>query len=225
MGWRGNLLRRLLATRGQVIASLRGADARRDLQIVRRVRAQVPLLVPDATALMILACARAGVSLGGSMAEAGVYRGGTARLICEVKGTAALHLFDVFETLQGNALSSDSEAAEEVRRYFGSFHAHKSEVAELLAPYVGVQLHAGFFPDSARSLENERFSFVHLDLDLERGTSDALDFFYPRLLPGGFLLGDDYNADAVRRAFNRYFDGLPGRVIGLPWGQALVGKA
>ena len=35
------------------------------------------------------------------MAEAGVLAGGSARLICEGKGEAALHLFDVFETLQG----------------------------------------------------------------------------------------------------------------------------
>ncbi|MGH8543956.1 MAG: hypothetical protein ACREX3_10070, partial [Gammaproteobacteria bacterium] len=86
MGWRGNLVRHLLATRGQVVTGVRGADGRRDLQIIRRLQAQVPLLVPDAAALVILACARAAVSLGGSMAEAGVYRGGTARLICEVKG-------------------------------------------------------------------------------------------------------------------------------------------
>ncbi|MGH7462337.1 MAG: TylF/MycF/NovP-related O-methyltransferase [Longimicrobiales bacterium] len=225
MGWRGNLLRGFLATRGELIAGLSGADARRDLQLVRATRAQVPLLVQDAAALTILACARAAASLGGSMAEAGVYRGGTARLMCEIKGTAALHLFDVFETLQANALSADSETSQEVRGHFGSFHARQSDVAELLAPYSGVQIHAGYFPDSARPLENERFSFVHLDLDLERGTSDALEFFYPRLLPGGFLIGDDYNSDGVRRAFRQYFGGYPGRVIGLPWAQALAVKA
>lgn len=158
------------------------------------------------------------------MAEAGVYRGGTARLICEVKGAARLHLFDVFETLQAPA-PSDSEAAREISGYFGPFHARESQVAELLAPYDCVALHAGCFPDTARVLDDERFSFVHLDLDLESGTSDALEFFYPRLLPGGFLIGDDYNMAGVRRAFDRYFSGTPGRVIALPWNQALAAKA
>src|SRR5262245_52535528 len=222
MGWRGNLLRAFFARRGQVLAAMSGAQARRDLDIVRAVRARVPVWVPDAAALMILACVRSAASLGASMAEVGVYRGGTARLICELKGTAALHLFDVFETLQSGATS---EIAAEVKGYFGSVHARQSEVAELLAPYDRVELHAGVFPDTARNLENERFSFVHLDLDLERGTSDALEFFYPRLLAGGFLLGDDYNLAGVRRAFDRYFDGAPGRLIALPWNQALVTKA
>src|SRR5262245_5063932 len=120
MGWRGNLFRSFFATPGLVLAGLSGAEAPRDLQIIRSTRAQVPLRVQDSAALMILAGARAAVSLGGSMAEAGVYRGGTARLICEVKGTAELHLFDVFDALQAIAVSSDSKATQEVRRYFGS---------------------------------------------------------------------------------------------------------
>jgi O-methyltransferase len=224
MGWRGSLLRRALATRGLVVAGLSGAAARRDFEIVRRVRREVPLLVHDTSALMLLACAKAAASLGGSMAEAGVYRGGTARLICEVKGSATLHLFDVFDTLHTNAMSSGSDAADEVRSYFGSFHALASDVRKLFAHETDVRLHPGVFPDSARSLDSERYSFVHLDLDLERGTFDALEYFYPRLLPGAFLIGDDYNMVGVRRAFERYFEGLPGRVVGLPWGQALVTK-
>src|ERR1035437_2891958 len=37
------------------------------------------------------------VTLGGDIAEVGVFRGGSAKLICEVKGSARLHLFDTFE--------------------------------------------------------------------------------------------------------------------------------
>ena len=224
MGWRGSLLRRALATRGLVVAGLSGAAAHRDFEIIRGIRDRVPLLVPDTSALILLACARAAAALGGSMAEAGVYRGGTARLICEVKGSATLHLFDVFDSLHTNAPSPGSDAAE-IREYFGSFHAAESDVRKLFADDADVQLHSGVFPNSARSLEGEHYSFVHLDLDLERGTFDALEYFYPRLLPGGFLIGDDYNMVGVRRAFERYFEGLPGRVVALPWGQALVTKA
>jgi len=223
MGWRGSLLRRALATRGLVVAGLSGSAAHHDFEIVRGVRDQVPLLVQDTSALMLLACARAAASLGGSMAEAGVYRGGTARLICEVKGSATLHLFDVFDSLHTNAPSPG--AAEEIRDYFGAFHAPAAEVRKLFARDTDVQIHPGVFPDSARSLDGERYSFVHLDLDLERGTFDALEYFYPRLIPGGILIGDDYTLAGVRRAFDRYFEDLPGRVVSLPWAQALVTKA
>lgn len=35
----------------------------------------------------------------GALAEVGVFRGGTARVICEAKGERTLHLFDTFEGL------------------------------------------------------------------------------------------------------------------------------
>ncbi len=35
----------------------------------------------------------------GELAEVGVYKGGSAKLICEAKGNSILHLFDTFEGL------------------------------------------------------------------------------------------------------------------------------
>ena len=37
--------------------------------------------------------------LAGDIAEIGVYKGGTAKLICELKGNKNLYLFDTFEGL------------------------------------------------------------------------------------------------------------------------------
>jgi hypothetical protein len=155
-----------------------------------------------------------------------VFAGGTARLICEAKGDAPLHLFDVFETLQtASASATVSEREVELRRHFGKVASSQAEVERLLSPYPAVHFHAGIFPDSARGLGNERFSFIHLDLDLEPSTRDALDFFYPRLLPGGIIVGDDYHDPGVRLAFDAYLAGQPDTMIALPWGQVLVVKA
>ncbi len=90
--------------------------------------------------------------------------------------------------------------------------------------YPTVYLHPGVFPASARPVTHERFSFVHVDLDLEESTYDALEFFHPRLLPGGIIVGDDYNDDGVQHAFNRYFRGHADPLIPMPWGQVLVTK-
>jgi hypothetical protein len=223
---KGRLLRGLLARRGAAIVHMAGPAERRDLAIVRETQALAPLLMQDAAALQLMACARAAARLGGTMAEAGVFAGATARLVCEVKGDAPLRLFDVFETLQTDAAASPGTGrAAELRRHFGAVHAERAGVERLLAPYPNVHLHSGIFPDSARGLEDERFSFVHVDLDLEPSTRDALEFFHPRLLPGGILVGDDYADPGVRRVFDAYFAGRPDTVIGLPWGQAVVVKA
>lgn len=173
MGLKGKLLRSFLASRGEIIVGLMGRAPREDLRIVGDTRALAPLLVQDAAALLILSCGRHASRLGAAMAEVGVYMGGTARLICEVKGEAALHLFDVFESLQEPSQVADTDRARELRTH---------------------------------------------------GTHDALEFFHPRLVPGGVIVGDDCNDTGVRRAFDRFFAGRPDPVIAMPWGQALVVK-
>jgi hypothetical protein len=215
------VVRALLARRGATLVHVVGAEAQRDLTLIRETHGLVPLLMQDAAALQILAAVRAARALGGAMAEAGVFAGGSARLICEAKGDAPLHLFDVFETLQGG-VGRDAARADEVFDHFGSAHVPRADVVGLLAPYAGVHVHAGVFPDSARGLEAERFSFVHLDLDLESSTGDALAFFHPRMVPGGIIIGDDYQWHGVRRAFDEYFRDRPDTRIELPWGQVMV---
>jgi len=93
----------LLARRGIAAVNMAGSDAMEDLELVRRVRNCTPLLLGDVPALQLLACVRATSNVPGVLAEAGVFAGGSARLFCEVKGERALHLFDVFETLQGKS--------------------------------------------------------------------------------------------------------------------------
>ncbi len=202
-----------------------GPEARRDLAIVRETRKRAAMLVQDAAAYQIMACARAASRLNGTMAEVGVFAGGTARLICEVKGERSLHLFDVFETLQGRTdAARETRRADELRQRFGELHTVRAEVERLLASYPAVYFHGGVFPDSAQGLDAEIFSFVHLDVDLEPSTREALEFFHPRLLAGGILIGDDYNDGGVRRAFDDYFSGRPDTIVALPWGQAIVIK-
>jgi O-methyltransferase len=224
--WKARAVRALLARRGATLVRMVGPDALGDLALVRETHGLVPLLMQDVAALQILACVRAARSLGGTMAEAGVFAGGSARLICAAKGDAPLRLFDVFESLQDGAHERDaSPRAGEVFGHFGATHVSRAAVERLLSPYAGVHLHAGVFPDSAKGLESERFSFVHLDVDLESSTRDALSFFHPRMLPGGIIVGDDYQWSGVRRAFDDYFRGRPDARVAFQWGQVLVVKA
>lgn len=217
-GARARTLRALFARRGTMLVNL-DAAGRADLATIQATRALVPLLMPDAAALQIMLCVRAATALGGAMAEAGVFMGGSARLICAAKGDAPLHLFDVFETLQQPAAEAEED---EVRRHFGALHGRQDQVARLLAGSGGSHFHPGMFPASARGLEGERFAFVHIDLDLPRGIADALDFFVPRMVPGGILLLDDYADAGVRGTVQAWFAGRRDTIVPLPWNQAMV---
>jgi hypothetical protein len=213
----GRLLRSVVARRGSIVAPL-SAGWQRELQLLRETRSKTQLLLTDPAALHILVCARAARRLHGAYAEAGVFKGGSARLICEEKGAAPLHLFDVFEMLQQGPIAG----AEQVREHFGSVHGRLTDTRQLLAAYSNVHFHPGLFPETTAALEDVRFSFVHLDLDLRDPTHAALEFFHPRLVAGGILIGDDYDDPAVRDCFDHWFEQRPDTIVELPWSQVMV---
>jgi predicted O-methyltransferase YrrM len=160
--------------------------------------------------------------LGEGIAEFGVYRGASARLLCDVKGERQFHLFDTFNGLPKTMPEIDTEHRQ------GDF-GDTSEIAvkKLLAKETGVHFHKGFFPDSASELEHLRFSFVHLDVDIYQSTMEGLKWFYPRLVQGGVLISHDYfwhGTLGVTQAFQDFFGGMNVPVIRLHEVQALVIK-
>jgi hypothetical protein len=159
--------------------------------------------------------------LPGDMAEVGVYRGGSARILCEVKGARRLHLFDTFEGIP--------DADTRVDRHHEGDYADTSvdRVRSYLQAFDGVLFYKGRFPDTARVLveQDTRFSFVHLDADVYESTRSALEFFVPRLVPGGILVSHDFRSiscPGVRRAFDEFFRDRPERVFELWDTQCLV---
>ena len=219
---RGRAARAFLARRGQLLVGL-DKQGREDLELIRETRAATHLLMQDAAALTILAWVRSAVKLDGDLAEAGVLAGGSARLICAAKGSAPLHLFDVFDTLRGHGTLTAQEQA--VREYFTGVESSLEQVQALLSPYAEVHFHPGLLPGAAEAVADRRFSFVHLDLDLAEGTAAALEFFYPRLVPGGVLIGDDYNLAPVRESFAAFLADKRVAYAAMPWGQVVVVKS
>jgi O-methyltransferase len=213
----GQTLRRIAGSRGSIVAPL-SPDWQRERYIIRETRSKTRLLLSDPAALHLMACARAARLLPGAFAEAGVFKGGSARLICEEKGEAPLHLFDVFEGLQGHPVAG----GEEVQRHFGRTHGTFAEVRRLLVSYPDVHIHAGLFPETTAGLDQLRFSFVHLDLDLPGPTLAALEFFHPRLVAGGILILDDYCDRYIKPCVDAWFATRADTLIELPWSQLMV---
>lgn len=62
-------------------------------------------------------------------------------------------------------------------------------------------------------------------MDLYASAYSVLEFFYPRLLPGGIILSHDYHTcTGPRKAFDEFFAGRPEPVIELPGNQAMIVK-
>jgi hypothetical protein len=191
------------------------------LRHVQRVAESTSLKLQDYESCMICMAVHGTSKLGGAIAEVGVFRGGSAKLICELKGDRPLHLFDTFEGLPE---LGQFDTSQEFRQ--GQFKdTSYDHVCKLMTPYPNVSIHRGYFPDTAGPVQNERFSLVHLDVDLHDTTKAALEFFYPRMVPGGIVISHDYvNADGVRKAFDDFFASKPEPLLVVSDTQCMVTK-
>lgn len=164
--------------------------------------------------LMALArLVRETADLPGDMAELGVYRGGSAKVIAGAAPHKTLHLFDTFH----GPPDADGIPA-------GQFVAGPEAVREYLAGSRAT-FNVGPFPATGGSLPAAtRFSFVHVDADTYAGTAAATRYFWPRLVPGGVMVFDEYGGPAcpdVERAVRETLPEVP--VEGGP-GQGVARK-
>ena len=68
---------------------------------------------------------------------------------------------------------------------------------------------------------------MHLDVDLYDSTLAGLDFFYPRMVPGGIIISHDFpTLSGVSLAFEEFFADKPSTYIELAGGyQCMAIKA
>ena len=190
-----------------------------DVRLIKKVRRERQSLQFAYEAYMVHSFGKAYSRLPGAMAEVGVFQGASAKLLCEVKGDAELHLFDTFGGLP-QSTSADRGVHRE-KQYLCSLES----VQQYLKNYKNVFFYPGLFPESAKSLPQRRFSFVHLDVDLYESTLAGLEYFYPRLIPGGIILSHDYSILAgVKKAFEDFLRDKPERPVQFPSTQCLLIK-
>ena len=145
-------------------------------------------------------------SVPGAIAELGVYKGDFSLVLHSRFPERKLYLFDTFKGFD----SCDLQIEEA-----NSFSLSSAEeFADTSAEYVlgrfddtsNIFIRQGYFPDTAAGLENERFAFVSLDADLYAPTLAGLEFFYPRLSPGGAILLHDYGSQRFSGVYNAVAD-------------------
>ena len=158
----------------------------------------------------------------GDLAELGVYKGNTAALIAAAArrlGRTA-YLFDTFAGFDPADLRGLDENQE---RQFAdtSLDAVRAFVGEDATRYV-----VGHFPDSLAQVEEDpRFCLVHIDCDLQAPITTALEWFYPRMAPGGFIVVHDYGSlawDGAERAVDMFFATRPEPPLPLPDGATSI---
>jgi hypothetical protein len=165
--------------------------------------------------------------LRGDFAELGVYKGHTASLLAIMArrlGSTA-YLLDTFSGFSQADLKGIDLG---IRMGFGDTSV---EAVRALVGDENVQFVPGYFPSSAARIPDDaRFCLAHLDCDLYAPMASALAYFYPRLVPGGFLIVHDYSSlhwDGAERALHEFLVDKSESLVPLPdsGGSAVIRKA
>jgi len=192
------------------------------IDLIRRIKSENEMVLTDNEAYQLFMAVKRTKKVDGDIAEVGVYRGASARLICEAKGDKALHLFDTFEGLP-DLSQIDNRNLYHKGQYLATFENVKNYLKE----YPNIHFYKGLFPFTAEPVEGKVFSFVNLDVDLYESTLNCLKFFYPRMNKGGVIMSHDYmdiNVPGVRKAVDDFFEGKQETIIELCGSQCLIVK-
>ena len=116
-----------------------------------------------------------------------------------------MYLFDTFEGFNMEQVKEDIRSGYSTQ-YYDLRDTDEKKVLEMMPNRDKCIIKKGLFPNTAFDVE-ESFCFVSIDVDLYQPIYDGLNWFYPRLKEGGYIIIHDYNNSmlkGVKNAVNDY---------------------
>lgn len=146
--------------------------------------------------------------MAASVAEVGVYQGDFAKIINSKLPHKKFYLFDTFSGFDEDEYLKDHTSEGVNASYVNNFRDTSVELVLNRMPHrENCVIRKGFFPQTASGCENDKFCFVSIDVDLFDPIYHSLEFFYPRLVAGGYLFIHEYNHGhytGVKKAVHLY---------------------
>ena len=138
-------------------------------------------------------------TIPGDIIEIGVWRGGTAAILCSAarrwKPASTVWLCDTFSgVVKAGALDSG---------YIGGEHADTGvTLVEDLLGRTGVtnwKILKGIFPeDTSHAITFEKIALCHIDVDVYQSATDIVSWVLPRMSSGGIIVFDDYGFSSCK---------------------------
>jgi hypothetical protein len=192
-----------------------------DVEIInlmkKTIKEEQPFVMKPSELFIVYTLAKSQVIIEGDYAEVGVYKGTTAKMICEAKGEKSLFLFDTFD-----GLPEDDKVDKRFKK--NMYKSDYYQVVKRLKKYKNVFIYKGMFPQTSYDIIKNKFAFVNLDVDLYKSTKDSLNFFYSRMNKYGIILSHDYQTFSVRKAFDEFFQNKLEKPIELSTSQCIIIK-
>lgn len=165
------------------------------------------------------------------IAECGVYRGSTVLGAAHRLRTLGALDFQIigFDSFEGfpqpsgdDALADGTYHPQTTKGFFSdaSYEDLRRRV-RLLGFEEAITLVKGYFESTLDQFGDREFSLVHLDCDLYDSYVTCLNFFYPRIARGGYIVFDEYDFCAsvypgAQKAIDAFLSDKPEKIQRLP---------
>ena len=133
----------------------------------------------------------------GHFAECGCFQGHSSYVIASLLQQQDFQetywIFDSFEGISDKSpVDNEGEGAGIPQDFL---KATMENLQRVLKPFPFVSIHKGWIPEvfDTAPVASEKFAFLHIDVDLYEPTKAALEYFFPRLSPGGVVFVSNYN--------------------------------
>lgn len=171
----------------------------------------------------------------GDLVECGVWRGGCSLIMAEALAahgdtSREVYLYDTFSGMsQPSELDVKSDGLKAQDKYdsrqrgdhidwcYSPLEEVQSYVEASSYPSAKYRLVKGKVEDTIPGVAPERIALLRLDTDWYESTRHNLEHLFPRLVPGGVLILDDYGHwKGARQATDEYFAANQVRIFLLP---------
>lgn len=143
-------------------------------------------------------------NIKGDIAEAGVDYGDCSWIISHAFPNRKFFLYDTFSGFDKRDVDIEQDNNYTSSAFFKSTNYFRRSnfktsmeqmefVRQRLKNSDNAFFRKGYFPETALEETDRSFAFVSLDMDLYHPILKGIEFFYPRLSKGGYIIIHDYN--------------------------------
>lgn len=163
----------------------------------------------------------------GDFVECGVNTGAYSRAIIDythlTSSTKRFYLFDTWEGLV------DAQISAEERKKGIQNYDYKNIYEKVQKTFEGLPavLIKGSVPETLDQFKGEKVAYLSLDMNVTLPEIAALEFFWPKLSSGAFIVLDDYGFmlhEEQKKAMDQFAAKMKVEILPLPTGQALMMK-
>ena len=180
--------------------------------------------------------AASAAKLPGDFVECGVNRGFMSSAIMNLldwdNTGRTFFLLDTFAGIDARYISSDERAAAIMDRNAqdiasGFYTLDVQGVRDNFSEWNHIVIIVGPIPDTLPAITSRQIAFLHVDLNCSPPEVAAMEALWNRLIPGAFVLFDDYAYSGYRQqklGIDAFAQSRGIAVLSLPTGQGLVIK-